>query len=226
MSPFDIPLQTLGKAQLLQISEGAERSIYACDDYPALVFKRQKPWQERQLKSWDLKSFLLRNLPGFHTYNVSVEHKTYLRACLSGPLDLAALPIARIFGFVPSELGPLQICEKISLDGHSPGPTLNALGRKGVLADEDIAALSLFAQRLLQSQVPTHDVNGANIVKGADGNGGVRFVLVDGLGDVNLIPVRRYSARVRRTRLVKRFDRFTKFGLVFDRQQFTFARAT
>lgn len=215
----------LCKAQLKQVGEGGERIIYTCDDYPDIVFKWQKPVESRRLRKGDLKSVLLKAVPGFQNYNVALEYKTYLRACLNLPFDLDNLPVARIFGFVPCEDGPLQMCEKISMDGTQIGPTLSVVGRQGVMEDADITALNLFAGRLLQSNMPTHDLSAANIVKGRDGQGGVRFVLIDGLGDVKLIPMRRFSARTRRAHLVRSFQRLEKFGLVFDVQSFDFARA-
>lgn len=223
MITYRIPARTIDHSRLVKVGEGGERIIYRSDEYPDLVFKLQKRPDAREFKRWDLKSALLRFWPGFHNYSVLLEYKTYVRGCLFHPQPLDTLPIAKIFGFVSSAEGVLQVCEKVSLDGKDVGPSLRALVRQGDLSPADVTALTRFAQQMLASNLPMHDVNSSNVVKGADTEGGVRFVLIDGLGDLSLIPLRRYFRAARRKHLIRSFTRFEKFGLDFDPATFAFS---
>lgn len=223
MNSTTLPSAMLDAADLTQIGEGGERVIYASAAFPDVVFKLQKPPQARKIKQFDLKSLLLTHWPGFHTYSVRQEYKAYVKAMMHLPPGHSDLPVARLFGFANSTLGPLQICEKITLDGLAPGPSLAQVFRNGGLQAEDVSALSHFAQSLLALDLPTHDINRSNIVKGRGASGQPRFVLVDGVGDIQAIPVRSLSRRVRRARLIKSLSRFQSMGISFDTGRFAFS---
>lgn len=223
MKTHAIPAHKLARQQLEQIAEGGERIVYDCADFPGLVFKLQKPASARVQKRRDLKTFLMQRLPQYYTYSCALEYQTYVRLCLRKPDLLEVLPVARLYGFVASDLGTLQICEKVSLDGQSVGPNLNQCFRDKTFDAEDVVALSTFASRLLAADVPVHDMNAGNIIKGLDADGAVRFAVVDGLGDIKLIPMQRFSARARRAYLIRKFSGFNRFGLKFDPQSFRFS---
>jgi len=225
MTSILIPTQTLDISSLQQVAEGGERVVFTSTAYPAVVFKLQKRPQQDRMKRRDLKGLLLRYWAGFHNYSVVQENKAFVKASLAGVAARQALPYAKLFGFVSSDQGPLQICEKITLDGISLGPSVKALRKSGPISAEDIAALTRFAQSLLRSNIPTHDVNTTNVVKGLGADGLIRFVLIDGVGDIDAIPIRTYVPKARRARLAKGLARFTKVGLEFDLQAFAFKQA-
>lgn len=222
MNALRIPQQSIDFASLSQVAEGVERTIHISANYPDVVFKLQKPLAVRQKSHVGLKAFLLNHWAGFEGYSIAVENKTYLRLCLMHPECLENLPMARIYGFISSDAGVLQMCEKVTLDCETLGPSLRKISQQGGFSPDDIAALNDFVATLLASRMATHDVTVNNIVKGIGANGQPRFVLVDGIGDVNLIPVRKYSARVQRDHLLRSFARFNRVDLAFDPVSFTF----
>jgi len=95
-----------------------------------------------------------------------------------------------------------------------------------VFGEEDAAALSTFASRLLHSNMPAHDLTGRNIAKGRDTDGCIRFALIDGLGDNKLLPIRKYSRKARHAHLVRSFLRLGASGLAFNPETFVFTAAT
>lgn len=222
MTALHMPAQFIDHRLLEKAGEGGERVVYISAAYPDVVFKLQKATDVRDLKRFALKSVLLQFWPGFENFAVALEYNTYLKMCLTMPQVLQAMPIANIYGFVASDIGLLQMSEKISLDGVSLGPSLRKLGQQGALDAEDAAALSTFASRLLQSNMPAHDLSARNIVMGRDANGESRFALIDGIGDNKLIPMRKYSRKARRDHLVRSFMRLGKYGLAFDPETFVF----
>ena len=87
---------------------------------------------------------------------------------------------------------------------------------------ELLMALNKFARDLRDSQIPTNDVNANNIVLGTNRDGQLRFVLVDGFGDIHLLPVRTYFSFARRRHLIRLFSKLGKNALATDAKSFQF----
>lgn len=218
--PFLIALE---ENDLVAIAEGGERIVYTHKHYPEFVFKRQKPVAQRRLKSFDLKSFLLKHLNNFDTYIVRQEYRAFVKFMLNYRGHPNDVPVARLFGFAFCEKGVLQVCEKI---GNSEGefcPTLISLLKDGLLTNEMLVALNKFAENLINSGIPTNDVNVSNIVLGTDVTQGYFFKLVDGFGDIHVLPIRTYFHAVRRRHLIELFSNYEKYGLIFDPATTTFS---
>ena len=129
------------------------------------------------------------------------------------------------FGFAQSNIGMVQIAEKVSLDGITMGPTLAALREDGELDEGRLALLNTFALALLRWQIPTNDISGRNIVLGQR-NGHEMFLAVDGFGDIHAIPSRTYSKWIRRHFLAQRFTKVAdRLSLDFDPKAFAFRLA-
>jgi hypothetical protein len=222
MTIHRLPARFIDYRTLDKVGEGGERVVYTSAQYTDVVFKWQKPGKTRDLKRFKLKSVLLKHWPGYANLAVALEYNTYLDMCLNDPKVLEALPIANIYGFVSSDIGLLQVSEKITLDGVGLGPSVAKLSQQGVFSEEDAAALSTFASRLLHSNMPAHDLTGRNIAKGRDPEGRIRFALIDGLGDNKLLPLRKYSRKARHAHLVRSFQRLGASCLIFDPETFVF----
>lgn len=215
--------EDLKKEDLIKITEGGERIVYVHNQYPNFVFKQQKPIEQRRLKPFDLKSFLLKNLDGFDTFIVRQEYRSFVKFMLNNTGKPDCIPIARLFGFASSEIGTLQVCEKVGNKNGECGPTLSFLLKEGCFNAEYLKALDTFANQLILSGIPTNDVNANNIVMGTGLSNEIFFKLVDGFGDIHVFPIRTYSQRVRKQHLVKLFSNMKKHGLVFDSDAITFS---
>lgn len=215
--------EDLKKKDLIKITEGGERIVYAHNQYPNFVFKQQKPIEYRQLKPLALKSFLLKNLDGFDTFIVRQEYRSFVKFMLNYTGKADCIPVARLFGFVSSEIGVLQVSEKVGNQYGECGPTLSFLLREGCVNAKWLKALNAFANQLILSGIPTNDVNANNIVMGTGSSDDNFFKLVDGFGDIHALPIRTYSQRVRRQHLVKLFSNMKKHGLHFDPDTITFS---
>lgn len=220
MFPF---FDELKKKDLIKITEGGERIVFTHNQYPNFVFKQQKPIEQRRLKPFDLKSFLLKNLDGFDTFIVRQEYRSFVKFMLSHKGNSVNIPVARLFGFASSEIGPLQVCEKVRNQNGECGPTLSFLLRERCFNAECLTALNAFSKQLILSGIPTNDVNANNIVMGTDLSNGNFFKLVDGFGDIHVLPIRTYSQKVRKQHLVKLFSNMKKYGLLFDPETITFS---
>ncbi len=101
--------------------------------------------------------------------------------------------MAEILGFETTSLGLGLVCEKIG-DGHGGlAPTLaEVLARPGV-APAFRARAAGFLEDLAAAPFVFRDVSSRNIVVAPD-----RFVVVDGFGDFNVLPLRHFSRALNR----------------------------
>ena len=219
-----IPSGDVDFASLQLVGEGGHRTVYSSPDYPGVIFKLQKSLADRQKDAKGLRWYLFQYFAGFENDNTRLESITYTDLCMARPEILAKLPIARFYGFARSDAGLLQMSEKISLDGITVGPTLRQVCKGGAVTTQDAESLTKFAQSLLASRIPTHDLRDINIVKGLDGDGQQKFALIDGIGDIRLVPMKKYFAKYQRAHLVRFFSSLERHGLRFDVENFLLTR--
>ena len=106
--------------------------------------------------------------------------------------------VQTIVGFAQTDLGMGLVSRAIRDRNGALAPTLLTLLKAGRLSDEVGQRLDEFFAWLLDSPVIVGDLNVGNLVYGYEEQGGSYFVLIDGLGDKNLIPVNSMSRRINR----------------------------
>ena len=222
MTSFVFPADFADLTDLKQVAAGGERYVYRSDKFPNLLFKKQKLVSERNLKPYDMKSFLLKNVPSFNSFIVRKEYRAYVDALTKNEKISNDFPITRLFGFVSVGSDLLQVVENVITPGREIGPTLGQLLNDKTFDAELLMALNKFARDLRDSQIRTNDVNANNIVLGTNRDGQLRFVLVDGFGDIHLLPVRTYFSFARRRHLIRLFSKLGKNALAFDTKSFQF----
>jgi hypothetical protein len=95
----------------------------------------------------------------------------------------------------------------------------------GQFGDAHLAMLNDFVRRVFAWRLRANDINAGNIVFGVRG-GQPQFVLVDGLGDSNVVPLRSWSDRLNERSLARRFrSTARKVGLAWDDRSRRFGRA-
>ncbi len=220
LNQLDFSGLTFGPADL--VSEGGERFVYGHLNYPNFVFKRQKKGEELERKS-GLKGWMLRRFPESTNRIIRKEYRAYVDTCLAEYDDLDKLPISKIYGFAQSNIGVVQISEKITLDGVNIGPTLANLHQTIGISAKKIEMMNNFVDLLLRFYMPTNDVSAQNIVLGKR-NGIEGLFCVDGFVDIHLILVWTYFYRVRRDMLAERMQKMA-FGLNihFDKKSLCFS---
>jgi len=205
------------------VGVGGKRKVYRNRNYDRFLFKKQRPLSELELKS-DLKGFLLKRFPTLIDHMLKKEYRGYVHASVKRICDFEDAPVSKLYGFAQSNIGLVQIVEKVSLDGKVVGPTLTALYQDGGLTDSRLALLNDLVRLLLEWNIPMHDLTGNNIVLGKRA-GKEKFICVDGIGDIHLIPVRTYFSRVRRDALAQSLIKTARrLDLTFDKQKFLFSR--
>lgn len=131
-----------------------------------------------------------------------------LREHVEARMDGRKLPafVPRLTGMVDTDLGLGMVVEAVRGGDGRFAPTLKHMLQHGEV-DETVAAdLGRFCADIRDSRLVIGDLHAGNVVYGRDGDGGMRFMLVDGLGDKTLVPLLKLSpflaarARLRKTR--------------------------
>jgi hypothetical protein len=116
--------------------------------------------------------------------------------------------LQKIVGFVETDMGMGLVVEAVRAADGSSAPTVAALAAEGALDEVRLAALDRFLDEMVNSPVIVADLNPFNVVYGRGADGVDHFVLIDGIGHKNLIPLERMSARLNRWSKVRKGDRF------------------
>lgn len=154
--------------------------------------KKYKRWHRRRLRS-------RHNL----VYLREIREHLALRAAAS------ELPphVQVIVGLVETDMGLGLVSRAVRGRDGELAPTLATLLGDGRFDDKARRKLDAFFAWLLESPVVVGDLNVGNIVYGHDPAFGDHFVIIDGLGDKNVIPLNSVSPLLNRMSKSRRIDR-------------------
>lgn len=111
-----------------------------------------------------------------------------------------ALPsyVQDIVGFIETDIG-LGVATRAVRDRTGAlAPTLLTLLREGRFSDEARGKLEQFFAWLVDAPIVVGDLHAGNLLYGYAEGPGEHFVIVDGLGERNLIPLKSLSSRINR----------------------------
>lgn len=206
-----IPSEPLRLSDETPIAAGGNRQVYWPRDQDWLV-KVMRPEVQRSRSSW-LDDLSRRFRPSGQQWAQLREYAAW-RALARRAAGMSHLPVARLGGFVATDLGPGFLAEPVleRPPGDGPralAPTLASLADAGLLNAEHLVRLSGMAHDMLALNIVVRDLSPVNICWGypafsppADSP---QFTLIDGLGDKNTIPLRSMVSRVNRTKLQRSF---------------------
>jgi hypothetical protein len=156
----------------------------------AYVIKAVKPeYNYNNISRFSLRKFL------FRRYKHYVDCVRIVTGIIPAYLGNDKHPdfLQHFYGFEITDLG-LAIVAKAERDqAGGYAPTLKKLLEEGKFDDTAQKELEIFFEELLGSAVVVSDLSADNIVYSwNDEKGKSRFVLIDGLGEKNTIPLRTY----------------------------------
>jgi hypothetical protein len=187
---------------------GTHRALYELPDVPALIVKimlDQRANTPRNFVKHLKYTYRDRIFPAGRYRFLYREYKTYIDLKLSQGRRGGLPPVADLHGFVETDLGMGMLAEKVASRSGRLGRSIEGLLHDGRL-DRHLDTLTDFAQQLFDWKVRVNDLNPRNVVLGYRG-GEDRFVIVDGLGDSNIVPLRSWSTRLNDRALHKRLTR-------------------
>lgn len=188
------------------IARGGNRSVYVFPGRKDRLIKVLHSLERKRSRK-GLKGMIRRRFPMTLYRFLFREYDSYLRTMVELKNPELDPPLAHQWGLVETDLGLGMVCERIQMDGNHTAPTLRALATNGTLGTH-MDLLNQFIQDMFKYHVRVNDLNADNVVLGAR-DGKPQFVLIDGLGDSWVIPLRRWSTRINDRSLHKRIRRLT-----------------
>lgn len=185
---------------------GSHRAVYDVDGNEELLVKVMLPGPgHRHGRTRKLKEAIKGRLRYGRYRFLFREYSGYLRTRLGPCHGDRAPPVANLRGLVATDLGVGMLTEKIRGPDGQLADHLHTLHQSGQLQDH-LPLLNEFARSLFEWEVIANDINPGNVVLG-EREGRLQFVLVDGLGDSHLIPLRSWFRWANRRSLHKRLRR-------------------
>ena len=192
---------------LQPLAKGNARLVYEHPQSPRLLIKVMRPdlVERRQVspKLW---------FQGLRRYDPYVVFLREIREYVAAYAALGqAAPFAQVVhGLVETELGLGLVLEAVRNSDGGLAPTIAKLVQQGQFDAEATTALDQFLSELLESDLVIADLHERNLVYALGRDGSRRFVLIDGLGDSNLLPLKSWSRWFNRRSKGKRIARLRK----------------
>ncbi len=192
---------------LQPLAQGTHRKVYVHPELPGTVIKVMLSNDEKpaavgmQLFKRRLKDQLM---PKLHYNFLYREYMTYLDIKIQQNMrgDRQKPPIAELRGMIDTDEGVGMLAESVELASGELGHSISYLFRQKQL-HLYLPQLNQFVRELFDWNIRINDLNEGNVVLGCYQNK-MRFVIIDGLGDSNLIPVKRWFGVLNRRSLQKR----------------------
>ena len=122
--------------------------------------------------------------------------------------------VQQVIGLVETDMGLGLVTNAVRGRDGGLAPSLANLIREGLYGAAEETALEKFITQILECDVIISDLNAGNLVLAHDANEGGRFVMIDGLGNANIWPLKAISRRInRRSKLGRYRDLLEKIEL-------------
>jgi hypothetical protein len=188
------------------IAAGHTRDVYRHPDDASLLIKVIRPSaiEERYGRGAPWYKFKRRRYRHLIAYLREVREQIAVHAAGGQHPPF----LQKIVGFVETDMGMGLVVEAVRAADGTSAPTVAELAAQGRLDPVRRAALDRFLEEMVNSPVIVADLNPFNVVYGRGSGGADHFVLIDGIGHKNLIPLERMSARINRWSKARKADRF------------------
>ena len=200
-----LPKNKILRSEMKLVGKGTDREVFYPPDYPAILFKVLLP--VGRIETGGLKGWMIKNFPSLRSRAILGEYKSAIQIqIVKNKKRQGDIPISRLYGFIETDIGYASIVERIYCEDKEIGPNLRNLYESGSLTKEHIELLNDFSARLRYWRVRTTDLCIDNVVYGTS-RGRPQFVLVDGIGDNFVIPLRTWSLFVTERSNNKRLEK-------------------
>ncbi|MES2997364.1 MAG: YrbL family protein [Verrucomicrobiota bacterium] len=169
------------------IAQGRMRSVYAHPNDPGLIIKVIRP--EVIDQRWGSGQ------PWYKAKRRFRQYISYMRETAEYVAMYAShgrsLPFAqRVAGFMETDLGLGLVISAARDQQGNLAPSLWNLLRKGEFDEQARSALRKFVRQIQETDIIVADLHGGNIVYAYTEQEGNHFVLIDGLGLSNILPLK------------------------------------
>lgn len=203
------------------IASGAERDVYLHPTDPTKLLKVMRDITDTP-KRFTFRDITTHLMPSVRLRLIRKEYDEYLRIRLLHPAPDMRLPITHLYGMAPTTRGLACVTERVSSADGNVGETMRTMIDNGTFSDKELALFNVFVKQLYALGIRAGDLKPHNLVFGYR-DAGYECVLVDGFGDIHVLPVRslgRWANALGFNDSFKIMARRT--GLIWDRKDRSF----
>jgi len=188
------------------VAAGSTRNVYRHPDNSNLLVKVIRPSaiEERYGSGAPWYKFKRRRYRHLIAYLREIREQIAVHA-LGGQHPAF---LQKIVGIIETDLGMGFVVEAVLGRDGNFAPTVADLIRRGQLDRPIRTKLDQFLEELVASPVIVADLNPSNVVLGFSPEHGEHFVLIDGIGFKNIIPLERMSAFANRWGKARKASQF------------------
>lgn len=188
-------------------AEGGNRLCFVHPEFQDRVIKVRRP--DRPLREKRRKKGFPKRLLPLSSFDDNIEEHQVMQGFEQRFGEPVFQVVARCFGFTATDLGPGLVSELVRDANNKISHTLKQIIWDEGLTEDCQRAIAAFAATWQQLAVPSRDLLLHNIVAQRNADGGiVRLVVIDGLGNQNLIPDAWRTTRQRRVKVAKKVSNF------------------
>ena len=185
------------------ISQGRRQFIFEHPNDPSVVVKVQKPSKIKDEDRYRSRRVLDRIRYGEGFTDFLREFREYIELRTHFPQDPGDLPVCAVRGIIDTDLGVGLVYERISEPDGNMSPTLGALVKGKLTAQEHLDALTRHFNAMSEMRVVVSNFNLLNLVYQTRENQIGRFVWIDSTGCKQTIPTRRWFKKLNDRKLRK-----------------------
>jgi hypothetical protein len=179
----------------IPIAEGSMRLVYAHPQDPRLVIKVIRP--EVIDERWGSGQAWYKVGRRFRQY-ISFMRETAEYVAMYATYGQSLSFAQKIVGFAETDLGlGLVVAAALDQDGNL-APSLSTLLSQHKFTARIAEDLETFIEQMMASDIVVADLHGANIVYAYTEQHGDHFVMIDGLGLANILPLKALFVRLNR----------------------------
>jgi len=186
------------------VAQGKQRYVFTHPDHSELIIKVIRP--DAVDRAWGRWYKMRRCYGQYLSYMREIGEyvATHAREGSSPPF------VQRIKGLVDTDMGLGLVLDAVRGEDGGLAPSLREMLRTGTFDRTAERDLDVFFRDLMASDVIAADLNSGNVVYAQDAEGGSRFVMIDGLGQHNLIPIKRFSRTINRRGKLRRIGKLRR----------------
>lgn len=188
------------------VAAGSTRNVYRHPDDPSLLIKVIRPAaiEERFGRGAPWYKFRRRRYRHLIAYLREIREQIAVHATGGGHPPF----LQKIVGIVETDMGMGFVVEAVRSRDGDFAPTVAELIRRGQMDRQARAKLDQFLDDLVASPVIVADMHLSNVVFGYTPDLGDHFVIIDGVGFKNVIPLERMSQHLNRWGKARRANHF------------------
>jgi hypothetical protein len=169
------------------LASGAKRYVFAHPQDPGLIIKVFRP---DQLARWWPTPVPWRRRRRRYQHLATFLHELREQIAARAADALPSRHLQNIVGLADTDMGPGLVYEIVTDADGAPAPTLGHVVFSGAYGEPHAAALAAFETWLLASPIVLSELHLGNIVMAAGETGAPLLVLIDGIGDKAIIPLK------------------------------------